>query len=204
MKKFSLVALSVFFIAIGVATETTGKEKAVFKINTEKSTVNWTGKKVTGQHTGTLKLDNGEVSVDGEKISMANVKMDMNSIVCLDLTNPETNKKLVGHLKSDDFFSVEKFPHSEFVATGFKAGSGKEDYMVTGKLTIKGITHEISFPATVKIVNGQMTANGTAKIDRTKYDIKYGSGSFFKGLGDNMIYDDFEIEFNLVATAEAI
>jgi polyisoprenoid-binding protein YceI len=91
-----------------------------------------------------------------------------------------------------------------FEATGFKSGAGENQYIVTGKLTIKGITNKISFPATVNINNGGLTANGTAKIDRAQYDIKYNSGSFFKDLGDKMIYDDFEIEFDLVANAEAI
>jgi polyisoprenoid-binding protein YceI len=204
MKKFSLVLMGALFLSAGVMAKSADDGKAVYTIDPQKSKIIWTGKKVTGEHTGTVSIENGEVHVDGENLQLANVKMDMNSITCTDLTAEEWNKKLVGHLKSDDFFSVENHPHSVFEATGFKTGAGENQYIVTGKLTIKGITHEISFPATVEVNNGEVSANGTAKIDRTKYDIKYRSGAFFKDLGDNLIYDDFEIEFDLVATTNAI
>lgn len=204
MKKISLVLLSLVFISLtGIASEFTNGNN-VFSIDSEESKITWTGKKVTGEHTGTLMLESGKVYVDGNNLAMADVKMDMNSIVCLDLTNAEWNKKLVDHLKSDDFFSVENHPYSSFEATGFKATEKEGEYIVTGELTIKGITNDVSFPAVVEIGNGKLSAKGTAKIDRTKYDIKYGSGSFFKGLGDNMIYDNFEIEFNLVAKSDAV
>ncbi|QGY42256.1 YceI family protein [Maribellus comscasis] len=203
MKKLSLVLLSVLFLSVGVMAKGVDDGKAVYKVDPIKSKVIWTGKKVTGEHTGTVLVDNGEVHVSGESLELANIKMDMNSIACTDLSG-DMNQKLVGHLKSDDFFSVENHPQAVFEATGFKAGAADGEYIVTGKLTIKGITHELSFPATVEVNDGTVTANGTAEIDRTKYDVKYGSGKFFSGLGDKMIYDDFEIEFNLVATAEAI
>ncbi len=204
MKKTSLVFLSALFLTVGVMAKGVDDNKAIYKVNPQKSKITWTGKKVTGEHTGTVNINNGEIHVNGESIEMANVKMDMNSITNTDITADGMNQRLVGHLKSEDFFSVEKYPQAEFVATGFKTNAGDDQYMVNGKLTIKGITHEISFPATVEVSNGEVSANGTAKIDRTKYDIKYRSGSFFKDLGDNLIYDDFEIEFDLVATAEAI
>ena len=203
MRKLSLVLLSALFLTAGVFAKGVDDGKTVYKIDPQKSKVTWTGKKVTGQHTGTVMVENGEVHVNGENLELANVKMDMNSIVCSDLSG-DMNQKLVGHLKSDDFFSVENHPQATFEATGFKSGAGEDQYIVTGKLTIKGITNEVSFPATVDVSSGALSAKGTAKIDRTKYDIKYNSGSIFKDLGDKMIYDDFEIEFDLVANAEAI
>ncbi len=203
MRKLSLVLMSVLFLSSGIFAKGVDDGKAVYKVDPQKSKVTWTGKKVAGQHTGTVMVGNGEVHVNGSNLELANVKMDMNSIACTDLSG-DMSQKLVGHLKSDDFFSVEKHPDAVFEATGFKSGAGANQYIVTGKLTIKGITNEVSFPATVNVSNGKLTANGTAKIDRTKYDIKYSSGSFFKDLGDKVIYDDFEIEFNLVANAEAI
>lgn len=204
MKQISLVILGSFLLATTAIAGNSGNSATVFNVETKQSKVLWTGKKVTGEHTGTLNLATGEVTVDGNKVINAQVKMDMNSIVCTDITNADVNQKLVGHLKSDDFFSVDKFPQAVFSATTFKAnpaGTGGNNYLVSGKLTIKGITREISFPAKVEIKNGLLKANGKAKIDRTQYDIKYGSGSFFKGLGDNMIYNDFEIEFDLVASS---
>jgi len=103
----------------------------------------------------------------------------------------EWKDKLVGHLKSDDFFSVEKHPNAIFKITSVK-DSGSEQ-KVGGK-----ITHEISFPAKVSVNGGKVTASGTASIDRTKWDIKYGSGQFFSDLGDKIIRDEFEIKFVLV------
>jgi polyisoprenoid-binding protein YceI len=204
MKQISIVILGIFVFSTSVSAGNTKNSATVFNVETKQSKVLWTGKKVTGEHTGTLNLATGEVMVEGNTVINAQVKMDMNSIVCTDITNADVNQKLVGHLKSDDFFSVDKFPQALFSATTFKpnpAGSDGNNYLVSGKLTIKGITRDISFPAKVEINNGQLKANGKAKIDRTQYDIKYGSGSFFKGLGDNLIYNDFEIEFDLVASA---
>lgn len=204
MKKYSLVIIGILLFFIGVSASDSSDSKTVYKIETEKSKVIWTAKKVSGEHTGTLSFNNGEVHVESGNILAANLKMDMNSIVCTDITNENMNQKLVGHLKSDDFFSVEKFSNSVFDATSFVKNTNDENYSVTGNLTIKGITHEVLFQATVEVVNGEMKANGTATLDRTKWEIKYGSGKFFQNLGDNMIYDDFQIEFNFVAQAESI
>ncbi len=202
MKQFSLAILGVFLFALGAAAGNSENGKTVYNVDVKQSNVKWVGKKVGGEHSGTLSLSSGEVVAESGKVSNANITLDMNSIACTDLTDPEWNQKLVGHLKSDDFFSVEQFPKATFVTTSFKKASGSDAYTVTGKLTIKGITNEISFPATVTVSNGQLTAKGTATVDRAKYNIKYSSGSFFENLGDKMIYDDMEIEFNLVAKAK--
>ena len=204
MKKFSLILFNVFAHSAVSVEKGTGKGKTVYKINPKKSKITWTGKKVIGQHTGTVLVKNGEVHFDGQKLVVANMKMDMNSITNTDLSNEEWNRKLVDHLKSDDFFSVKKHPEALFEATGLKTTAGGGQFLVTGHLTIKGITHKISFPVTVMADNGQLNAKGIVKIDRTKYEIKYGSGSFFKGLGDNMIHDNFKIEFDIVAETENI
>jgi polyisoprenoid-binding protein YceI len=204
MKQISLLTLGAILLAIGAFAKDSKNEQTVFKVETDQSKVLWTGKKVTGQHTGMLALDEGEMVLNDNEVVSAKVKLDMNSISNSDLTDPQWNKKLVDHLKSEDFFSVEKYPQASFVTTGFSKieNEVESDYTVTGNLTIKGITHEISFPVNVEIDGNQLTANGTATLDRTKWDIKYGSGSFFSGLGDKMIYDEFEIEFDLVANAE--
>lgn len=208
MKQISLLILGAMLFTVTAIASKTEDERTVYKVETDKSKIHWVGKKVSGQHNGTLSLDNSEVLVVGNDVVQASINMDMNSIVCEDLTDPQWNKKLVDHLKSDDFFSTNKFPKAKFVTTGFavnpEAETNGENYMVTGDLTIKGITHEVSFPVNVEISGEQLTANGTAILDRTKWDVKYGSGSFFKGLGDKMIYDDFEIEFDLVANAETV
>ena len=185
-----ILSASVAFASVGQA------EQSELKVDTQKSKVYWTGKKVTGEHTGYVNIEEGTVVVKDGAPQTAHIKMDMNSIEATDLEG-EWKDKLVGHLKSDDFFSVEKYPVATFKVKSFKK-SGTQ-HTVVGDLSIKGITHEISFPADVKVEDGLLTANGTAKIDRTKWDIRYGSGKFFDGLGDKMIYDDFEIKFELVA-----
>jgi polyisoprenoid-binding protein YceI len=201
MKKVSL-ALGSLLIASLVFADVPAENTTVFKVDAEKSKVYWTGKKIGGEHTGTINLRNSTVNVDGTNVLSATINMDMNSIVCTDVTNEGMNKRLVDHLKSDDFFSVDKHAQSVFEATGFKS-TGAGNYDVVGKMTIKGITHEISFPVKVDIKNGQLTANGTATLDRTKWEIRFRSGRFFPDLGNNLIHDEFEIKFDLVASASA-
>ncbi len=196
MKKvFVLVGAIILSASVAFASVGQG-EQSELKVDTKKSKVYWTGKKVTGEHTGYLKINDGTVVVKDGTPQSAQIKMDMNSVECTDLEG-EWKDKLIGHLKSDDFFSVEKHPVATFEAKAFKKSGAK--HTVVGDLTIKGITHEISFPVDVTVEEGSLTANGTAKIDRTKWNIRYGSGKFFDGLGDKMIYDDFEIKFELVA-----
>jgi polyisoprenoid-binding protein YceI len=115
----------------------------------------------------------------------------MTSLISTDLEG-DSKAKLEGHLKSDDFFSVEKHPTSTLVFTNVKS-TGKNSYEVTGDLTIKGITKPITFD--VSIYGNKATA--TAKIDRAEYNVRYGSGSFFDNLGDKTIYDEFDLVVDL-------
>lgn len=198
MKKSVSLVLGILVSATMVFASKTKEEKVAFEVDTKASKVYWNAKKVTGEHSGFVSLSGGKVWVENNSVVGANINMDMNTIVNTDLKDEEWNNKLVGHLKSEDFFSVEKFPVASFEITSVKSES-KGDYMVKGNLTIKGITNEISFPAKVTMANENVNASGTAKIDRTKWDIRYGSGKFFEGLGDKMIYDEFEITFDLSA-----
>ncbi len=203
MKQIGLAAVGSVLLSTGAIADGAKDGKVFYKADKELSTVAWTGKKVTGQHHGNVSLEDGEVVVKDGLVLAVGIKLDMRTIDNGDLSVSAWNSKLVVHLKSEDFFSVEKYPYAVFVANDLtpleSVGEGDENYMVKGNLTIKGITHEISFPAKVEVNDSKLTASGKATIDRTKYDIRYGSGSFFKGLGDNMIYNDFEIAFELVA-----
>ena len=162
------------------------------KIIAEKSKIVWVGKKVTGQHEGTVNFKEGALIFEGKKLKGGNFVVDMPSLNCTDLQG-EYQGKLNGHLKSDDFFGTAKFQTSTLV---FKkiADKGNNTYTVVADLTIKGITNPVTFDV---VVSGN-TAKTNLKIDRTKYDIKYGSGSFFDDLGDKTIYDDFELTVNLM------
>ncbi|MCK9639554.1 MAG: YceI family protein [Prolixibacteraceae bacterium] len=169
-----------------------------YKINPTASTLEWEAKKVTGQHHGTIAFAEGTLSVAHKKITGGKVIVDMNTIVNTDLTDAGYNKKLIGHLKSDDFFGVAKFPQSTLEVKNVVL---KADiiYHFTADLTIKGITSPVEFDAEVKDDSGQLTATGAMVVNRTKYGIKYGSGSFFQNLGDKVIYDDFTLKFKLIA-----
>lgn len=175
------------------------KAPVTYKVDTQKSVLNWEGKKVTGQHNGTVQLENGSLTVDGNKLTGGTFEFDMNSIKALDLTDAGYNAKFIGHMKSEDFFNTAKYPTSKFVITKVTPKGGN-NYEVTGNMTIKNLTNPVTFPATITTSGNTVTAQGKATLDRTKYDIKYGSKSFFENIGDKAIYDDFTVEMKLVAT----
>jgi polyisoprenoid-binding protein YceI len=172
---------------------------ASFKVNTEASTLVWLAKKVTGEHTGTLKLASGTIETAGNKLTGGTFAVNMESITVTDLKDAEYNGKLVGHLKSPDFFDIANHKTATLVIKSVKAGKEANAYDVTGDLTIKGITKPITFPATVTISADKVVAVAKVTVDRTNYDIKYGSGKFFANIGDKAIYDDFTLDLNVVA-----
>lgn len=188
MKNFKTIALA--FLAFGVTSLTNAQTK---KIDATKSNISWVGKKIASSHEGTLKLKEGFLTFKGKKITNGNFVVDMNSIEVTDLKAGNGKEKLEGHLKADDFFGVEKYPTATLA---FKKIATKQNglFTITADLTIKGITHPITFDM---IVNGSK-ATAALVVDRTKYDIKYGSGSFFDGLGDKAILDNFDLAVELV------
>ena len=167
------------------------------KIDPEISTVKWVGKKATGQHNGTIRIQTGMLEMDGIKLIGGSFSMDMSTIACEDLPG-RAKTKLETHLKSDDFFGVENYPIASFIITKLKA-TGKEEYIVTGNMTIKNVTREIQFPAYVSITGNKVSATADLIIDRSEFNVRYGSGSFFDDLGDRLIYDDFELSVSLVS-----
>jgi polyisoprenoid-binding protein YceI len=187
---FSIVAVA---ILMSFTIKDTG-----YRIDAEKSKITWVGKKVTGQHAGTVNLSEGVLTTKGKKITGGSFTMDMASI-----KDESSNQRLEGHLKSDDFFSTEKFPTATFVISKIDP-KGADQYLVKGNLTIKGITNEIEFPATINIANDQVTAKAKIVVDRTKFDIKFRSGNFFQNLGDKAIDDNFELNVELVGSAATL
>lgn len=194
---FTAVAISAGLLAMNTAT---AAPPVKFTVDPNATTLGWVAKKVTGQHNGTIKVTGGDITIDGTKVKSGNFTIDMNTMVILDLQGG-SNEKLLGHLKSDDFFSVPKFPSTTFVLTSVSPKSGST-YTVKGKLTIKGITQDIEFPAEIGFSGKTMTAKAKIIVDRTKFDIKYRSSNWFEGLGDKAIYDEFELDLNLVATSK--
>lgn len=195
MKKIILVSL-IALTGLSLTSFVHKKEKEL-KINTNVSSVEWIGKKVTGQHTGTINIKEGNLQIVDGIISTGKVLIDMNTITNTDMEG-EWSQKLIGHLNSADFFDVKNFNTSTLEITSVKNIEGNK-YTVTGNLTIKGIIKPIEFPATIEIKDGKIAAFAEVKVDRTLYDIKYGSGKFFEGLGDKMIEDEFIIKFKIAA-----
>lgn len=169
-------------------------------VSTSESTITWKAAKVTGEHYGKVKLADAKMDYANGKITGGSFEMNMTSITVEDITDANSNKRLTDHLKSDDFFSVEKFNKSSFKIKEAKSSNGK-DYQITGDLTIKGITNSVSFPAKVDVVGGKITATATITFDRTKFDIKYRSGSYFENLADKLIYDEVKLDVKLVANS---
>ncbi len=172
----------------------------VFEVDTTKSSLEWYGaKKVGGNHRGTIGIKVGEVAVkDGMPLSGA-LTVDMATIAT---TDQKAGDALNKHLKSPDFFDVEKYPTASFQLKGVQKIAGTtNEYTVTGDLTMKGITNSITFPATITGSDAGYTANAVVKIDRTKWDVRFGSGKFFDSLGDAVINDEFELTIKLVTKA---
>jgi polyisoprenoid-binding protein YceI len=161
------------------------------KVNVSKSTINWLAKKVTGEHSGTVNLKEGNLTFKSKKLTGGSFVVDMNSLTATDLQG-EWQGKLNGHLKSDDFFGTEKFPTATLIFKKLSLKS-KGIYTVTGDLTIKDKTNSVTFDLAVT----QNTAKTKLVVDRTLYDIKYGSGSFFDNLGDKAIANEFELNVAL-------
>ncbi|SFT13800.1 Polyisoprenoid-binding protein YceI [Mucilaginibacter polytrichastri] len=177
----------------------TAVKNETYKVDTQKSNIEWTGKKIGGEHKGTIKVSGGSVVTNGKAPVSGTFTMDMKTIANTDLTDADYNAKLVGHLKSDDFFGVDKYPTATFVATKITpAGNGVAN--VTGNLTIKGTTNPVTFPVNYTISGNTLTAvaKGVA-VDRAKYNVKYGSKSFFESIGDKAIEDNFLLDITLVA-----
>lgn len=182
IKSIALVAI-VAVLTFSFTTITGGKKD----IKTDKSSVVWKGYKVTGAHEGVISIESGSLTFDNETLIGGEFVIDMTSITVTDLQG-EYKGKLEGHLKSDDFFGTANHPKASLVFKTVTSNS-KNAYSVIGDLTIKGITKPITFNLSVY----GNKASASLKIDRTKYNVKYGSASFFDGLKDKTIYDEFDL-----------
>jgi polyisoprenoid-binding protein YceI len=195
-------AILLAFVAICSGSITASAEGGrKVEISPTESSISWIGRKLTGSHGGTVPIKSGEVVLDGNSIKSGSFGIDLSGVTVTDIPDKKQNAKLVGHLKSGDFFAADMFPTAQFtiesaspMANPLPSG---ENTTIKGTLAIKGIAKQIEFPAKVAIKDGVAEATGKAKLDRTQWDIRYGSGKFFQGLGDKLIYDEFEVDFAL-------
>src|SRR5476649_1535886 len=142
-------------------------ETQKFKIVSAQSNIDWVGKKVTGAHNGTIAIKEGELILNHGKLAGGKFVIDTTSIRILDITDPATNAQFAGHLASDDFFSIEKYPEATLEIASV---SGNH---VEGDLTIKGITHPVGFDVAININGDTLIASGKLVIDRTDYEMKF-------------------------------
>lgn len=209
LKIFAIVALITFASCGDKAKEAETKEAeaaakaedaaVAYIADTDKSMIEWKGFKPTGSHNGTIAVKQGKVKVNNGAIESGKFVIDMNSIAVTDIpAEEEGNAKLKGHLTSPDFFDVETYPNAEFEVTGIKTVEGKT--MLSGNLTLKDATNNISIPVATEMKDNMMTLTSeTFTIDRSKWNVKYGSKSFFDNLGEKFINDDIELKITLVA-----
>jgi polyisoprenoid-binding protein YceI len=170
-----------------------------YTVKNMEASIIWTGRKITGaNHTGSMELKENSLEFMGKDLVGGSFVVDMNSIKVMDLSGSSA-EKLTRHLKSDDFFGVSNYPESNFTISDVKAGSEKGEYKVTGDLRIKSTTLPISFPVQLTWKGNQAIATAEIKVNRADFDVRYGSGRFFAGLGDRAINDEFMLEVRIVS-----
>ena len=200
MKKQLFISLTFMIFAVSLYGQRT------VKIDKDQSKINWTGKKPIREHHGYVKISEGELKTKNNEVVGGSFVIDMSSITNTDLENDASNKKLVTHLKSSDFFDVPEYPTAKFVITSVNRidnGARKErkaTHRIEGNLTMKGVTKKIGFDASINILNDKLVANTPPfEIDRTKWGVNYQSGSIFSGLVDELINDDITLSVELVS-----
>ena len=189
---FTAVLAAVVFVGLAFTNI------AEVSVDTSESYVTWKGYKVTGSHYGKVKLKEGNLAYENGQLVGGGFTIDMSTIGVEDLEGSYA-QKLEGHLKSPDFFGVEKYPTADFVITKVISRGTPGSYKVIGDRTIKETTKEIKVNAQIDEKEGKKVATADITVDRSEFDVRYGSGSFFDNLGDKTIYDEFELTVNLVS-----
>lgn len=191
MKKIFLALIIITGMAVFMSFDKPIKD-VTYTVDTERSTIDWTAKKVGGGHTGTIKITSGTLVHNGKTLTKGTFLINMATIT-------SDNARVTTHLKSEDFFGAEKYPNSKFEITKVTP-AGADRFNISGNLTIRGISQPLSFPATVRTQKDLIVAVATGiRVDRTKYDIKFRSKTFFLDIGDKAVDDEFELNINLVA-----
>lgn len=186
--------------AKGTTSAAAPAQGTALTVDAAKSKVLWVGRKKLGSsHNGAVGVKSGSVTMGPKTLTGGEIVIDMTSLSVADIPESDPNNaKLDGHLESADFFDVAKHPTATLKVLSAKdKGAGKHE--VKGKITIKGVTQDITFPVEVKQADGETTATGKISVDRTKFGVKYASGNFFKLAADKVIEDKFDLDFTVVA-----
>lgn len=211
MKKNNfLFVLSLFLVLMSSKNVHASQETSIlsdttiYEVNNGYSTVNWAGYKLGSQHTGKITVSDGQLFFKDTTLIGGTFEIDINSISNTDLTDTVMAEKLVEHLKSPDFFDSKVFPKATFkiekIIPYGKMGDVQYKYKIVGPLTLKGVTKRLSFEANLFLYDsGSCSVTGRLFIDRSDFNVKYSSGTFFDNLGDKVIYDQVRLDINLVA-----
>ena len=192
MKKAGIYILAVVFTTMAFANPTNVFKKKL-KVDTEKSTVIWKGYKPTGSHTGTINLTSGSLVLKGDNLVGGSFQVDMSTI-----KDKENNSRLENHLKSKDFFEIDTYTSSKFEIVSSENKEGRT--FITGNMTIKDVTEEVTFSAIVSETNDAVVVTTeTFQINRAKFNITFKSKTFFNDLKDNFINDEFDLQVTLIA-----
>ena len=171
-----------------------GNEK-YFMIDTKESVVVWAGSSVHGKHEGYAYISKGGLMIENGQLIGGTVEIDMNKT---EGPGHDRDNNLINHLKGPDFFDVKKFPVSTIAITRVES-TNDGNKKITGNLTIKGITHPVTFPASIEVKGGMVKASAKLVIDRTLWGVRYNSGKFFDNLKDEAIADSIEFQVKIVA-----
>lgn len=209
MNKRSFFIITLLAILVGCSKESTSKKTAKNNITLESgnynvkpltSTIDWVGKELsTKTHTGTLEILEGDIRIEPSGKIEGYVKIDMQTIVVTDLKGG-SKQKLEGHLKSKDFFGVQDHPTAVITFTGNTKDVIGNTLKVVGDLEIKNISHPITFDTEIQADSNKISVAASMSFDRSKYDVRYRSGTFFKDLGDKLILNDIDVNTNIVAS----
>ncbi|SHE51674.1 YceI family protein [Dysgonomonas macrotermitis] len=173
-------------------------------VDTQASSINWVGSKPGGDHHGTIAIKEGALAINGESVASGSFIIDMNAIADKDLTDAKMNEMLVNHLKSADFFDVATYPESSFAITKVEAVTGNDSitHNVSGNLKLKDVDKNITFGAKItKEGDVYKAVTVPFTIDRTQWNVKFGSKSLFAELKDNIVNDNIELQITIVAKA---
>ena len=200
-KKFAVIVATIVAITLAAFTNISYHGDGNYEVDTEKSSLEWTGKKFTGEHVGTLKIKSGSLVMGGHALKSGEFEIDMTTINCTDLKG-DSKEDLESHLRNKDFFHTKKFPIATFKITSsglMQVDKDGNNYWAKGDFTLKGITNEIKINCNLKIAGTVLTLTSRFSIDRTRWDIKYKSKTIFPDLGDKFLYDEMDMRLKLVA-----
>ena len=192
MKKISILVVLIAFVTM-IFNPCPNPVITKLGIDMEKSSIFWKGYKPTGTHDGSLNFTSGTLEVNEGKVKGGEFTVDMTTI-----KDREGNKRLEGHLNSADFFEVEVYPSSSFVIKSVNTNDG--ELTITGDLTIKGITKDISFGATFDAKGDTYVLTSEKfQVNRADFNVKFNSKTFFNDLKEKFINDEFDLQVTIVA-----